>query len=1135
MLFEQFGQGLVQYSKANPTIKNIIKKMNKTLAENGNELNGYLLIEQIEDPYLKDTVLESYNNYLEDKNAETRENLIEALEPLFMVSDPIAMKMQLLITEDSSMSSRFINTNFINESDYDIQNRRIQEAREKRQADMIIEKVIRHFEDKLDEDERLQLTEKAEYCLEGIANKNGINLFEEINTIAHSDAGSNERLMEVLSAYKNALNQGAYEERLYETFIQNVSKFNYLLPVDKAIKSIVEKVDTKQEEITLTKLLEMMKDDAQAFIYVDLIQEDVARYVKHPNPTNRIQLRNALMPYASDPLINEMFNVLYADNTRRSNELSEKALNIKDQINIIRENASVSNLYSPVQYIRENECVFNVRGQYFVKKGNNIAILDEKYIDQLNEKFTELCHLVNDPHVEINDDCIKLYGSDKYATIYEGYVDIMGVKESQESLRNLREMCMKYEDYDTNFYIMCSCLLENFNNIAKIDWAKHVTLNENNNINIDLFKLDQNIFMSTHNDALGQHTFYRNINPIFCKNKMNEHMGINVSSLFTDLLPNQDKIILKLNETKNAYEDAIQQYKDKLDELTKAKDVCSEENKKELEDAINDCEQTLKEYEAEYKEWQEKVSKETGKKSDKEEDDEENVIKEPSNEPIKDEEVDAVKDELSQPITGQSEISDEEVDTEVDNAEGIVTDQEFDNFLNTADVQTEGDDDYIESGEEVENSEENDSDEESIFDTDDEENTEEINLDSTEEDEVEDVKDTEEFKEVDLGDELATDSTDVKDADENDIEGLTVPEIGTEEDNNDNSIFGDEEPDGTEATDIFGGDTEDPFGENKEDVVNGPINVPDIPADNLVSTPSYNIASVMFDENLKAGVKSKSGSVVAIVPMVDGTGKTFINNMTIHFYIDDNNNPILNNESMTADLYKAVVSAIKSDPNYEDVCKNGGLGTVETSDVDDLNVEGIDAEDPHPSYFTDEEREETGFIPTENEEQPIAATLPNVHSVEEPVEEINMFDDEIDNALNVTSNDDVDTIINDVKEPVVDPIQTYTDGDTEIEFPANNVDDTTVDDATLDDIIDDVTNDSTAETDDAEEDITIDTEEDTEEPELNIEDNDDEDLLSEIEEALLAESRKTNRRNSLKESIKITPVFKNKSSKKRFF
>lgn len=71
---------------------------------------------------------------------------------------------------------------------------------------------------------------------------------------------------------------------------------------------------------------------------------------------------------------------------------------------------------------------------------------------------------------------------------------------------------------------MCSCLLENFNNIAKIDWAKHVTLNENNNINADLFKLDQNIFIATHNDAIGQHTFYRNVNPIFCKNKLNEHM-----------------------------------------------------------------------------------------------------------------------------------------------------------------------------------------------------------------------------------------------------------------------------------------------------------------------------------------------------------------------------------------------------------------------------------------------------------------------------------------------------------------------------------------------------------------------------------------------------------------------------------
>ena len=460
MLFEQFGQGLAKYAKGNKSIKSVIEQMNNTLATDGANLVGYQLIEQIENPLTKDNIKYLYNQYVANKCQETKDNLVEALSPLVEDGDPVATKLNILLTEESSMSANFIHADYVNESEVKNFEKKLQEQRDKKTMDQIFSKVQRYIDEKLDEDEKARLTEKDDFCLNAIANNQGINLSEHINNIRHSDASSNQRLMEVINLYSNAINQGAYEERLYETFLQNVSKFNYLLPVSKAMKSITEKVDSKREEITLTKILEEMKDDHSSFIYVDLIQEDVARYVKEPNAINRVQLRNALMPYASDPYINEMFNVIYSDNSRRANELTEKALNIKDQINIIRENASVSNIYTPVQYVKENEAIFNVNGQFYVKKGNNIAVLEDKLVDQLDERFVELCRLVNDPHVEINEDHIILHSNNKYATIFEGYVDIYGHKESKETLRNLREMCMKYDDYDTNFYIMCSCLLQ---------------------------------------------------------------------------------------------------------------------------------------------------------------------------------------------------------------------------------------------------------------------------------------------------------------------------------------------------------------------------------------------------------------------------------------------------------------------------------------------------------------------------------------------------------------------------------------------------------------------------------------------------------------------------------------------------
>lgn len=1098
MLFEQFGQGLAKYAKGNKSIKTVIEQMNNTLATDGANLVGYQLIEQIENPLTKDNIKYLYNQYVANKCQETKDNLVEALSPLVEDGDPVATKLNILLTEESSMSANFIHADYVNESEVKNFEKKLQEQRDKKTMDQIFSKVQRYIDEKLDEDEKARLTEKDDFCLNAIANNQGINLSEHINNIRHSDASSNQRLMEVINLYSNAINQGAYEERLYETFLQNVSKFNYLLPVSKAMKSITEKVDSKREEITLTKILEEMKDDHSSFIYVDLIQEDVARYVKEPNAINRVQLRNALMPYASDPYINEMFNVIYSDNSRRANELTEKALNIKDQINIIRENASVSNIYTPVQYVKENEAIFNVNGQFYVKKGNNIAVLEDKLVDQLDERFVELCRLVNDPHVEINEDHIILHSNDKYATIFEGYVDIYGHKESKETLRNLREMCMKYDDYDTNFYIMCSCLLENFNNIAKIDWAKHVTLNENNNINADLFKLDQNIFIATHNDAIGQHTFYRNVNPIFCKNKLNEHMGINVSSLFSDLLPSQDKIILKLNETKNQYEDSIEKYEDMIEKLNKALESASDENKEKLEKAIADAEEKLDDIKAEYKEWQKQADDVTGEDNSDDTDDDETtdddstddgtVTKENPNEPMSDEEVDASKDELSQPLSGEdgdSEATDNFDDEESD--EGV-TDDEFAKFLGS-----DSDDDYddedsegtgfddaaanaIDADDDADDDEtdfddsDDDYDSEDVFgsdedsDEDDEEAFKEVNFDddsndseTTDDDEdifePEDSDETETDDEDEFGNSEDDDETASEDNDEDTYNSMTTVDMG---DNSD-----DEETDepGDEATDVFGGDTEDPLGTNSEieDIpANTPKTVEDEKEEAYQPKFSYKIADVMFDENVKDGKKEKSGSVIVIVPMIDGTGKKYVENKTIEFYLDDDNNPILDNEPMTNELYAAVIDAIKNNPDYSDVCEtaepaNEEVGPTVAAQLADDDDDDDDWEAAYLRDGNDEDREEySQKLDSDDDDDDWDFPLTKLSDEDDDDNSDNDSDDDMfgfkmsDITDDEDENDDDSDVDDDSDDKETVIIPTYKSGKTEIELPAPSADGTEI-------------------------------------------------------------------------------------------
>lgn len=194
-----------------------------------------------------------YNQYVANKCQETKDNLVEALSPLVEDGDPVATKLNILLTEESSMSANFIHADYVNESEVKNFEKKLQEQRDKKTMDQIFSKVQRYIDENLMK-MKSTFNRKDDFCLNAIANNQGINLSEHINNIRHSDASSNQRLMEVINLYSNAINQGAYEERLYETFLQNISKFNYLLPVSKAMKSITEKVDSKREEITLTKI-----------------------------------------------------------------------------------------------------------------------------------------------------------------------------------------------------------------------------------------------------------------------------------------------------------------------------------------------------------------------------------------------------------------------------------------------------------------------------------------------------------------------------------------------------------------------------------------------------------------------------------------------------------------------------------------------------------------------------------------------------------------------------------------------------------------------------------------------------------------------------------------------------------------
>lgn len=641
-------------------------------------------------------------------------------------------------------------------------------------------------------------------------------------------------------------------------------------------------------------------------------------------------------------------------------------------------------------------------------------------------------------------------------------------------------MQIKYQDSDANFFIKCSCLLENFNNIADINFAKHVSLNENAHINFDLFNLGDHIFINAVNEDIDHSTFYRDVNPIQCKNIINNHMGINVASLFENLIPSQEKIIMKLNETQNEYQTNI----DKLEEtIAKAKDALktctTDEGKKKLEKAIKSADEKLSNLKKEYKEWQKDVKKVTGEPTEDEdiEDDDEasddgGTREETTDEPLTDKEVkdEEVKDELSTPITSDASVDDETSDNEEDaEAEDFdddftVTDDEFASYL--GDESTD-DDNFV------------DNNDDSTLDTEDSE-AEEVGDETETPDDGDDfdfntaTEDSED--EYDFNADADTDILQTRlDDDSEDAEGTVETDIDVGTDDTDEI-----NPD--EATDIFLGDDVTTVEDDITPEVETDIEEPVQP-----ERDAYTIADVLWNENFKTGEKYKSGTVSIVVPMISGDGRLYTDNKTYEFYLGSDNKPIIDNEEMTVDLYKAIMDAIVNSPSYAEF-KETGIDDpehVEDTKAEETCVSGDDCNtttttdevtpiiiEPDTDNTSDVDTEDT-FVYTDDTEDNTEDTEEEDNSADDVIDFGHIFDitddaDEFSVTLNTDSDEaetsdetppDTEVEITTDEAPVEDTeeftIPTYTDGETEYEFPAANVDDTEIPEITLDDVTED--------------------------------------------------------------------------------
>ncbi len=391
----------------------------------------------------------------------------------------------------------------------------------------------------------------------------------------------NEGLKSFCEQYLQALNAGRPEELLYESFISGASRWNHLSAVDTELSAINDRVAKYKQEVDLKKILKVMESTGSYYI-VPLIESCVADYMDNKTMANKAVLKQRLQAFEYDPFVRDILNIVMQDQSLEANVYLGESL---ERVNSL---VHTEKVFSPVKYVKENECIFNVKGTYYNRKGNTITKLSKQSIENLDESFKTLCNLINHPAVKINDleNSISIYEYKDSAKITESSIVINGNEVTVDELDNIANMSHLMNEHKEGFYAAVKMINEKFDEIAYIDFVKRVAMNESNGKTVDVFRIKNNLFVTTTDSNLGNSTFYRNVNPIQCRTYINEHMSINVSSMFEDILPNQHAILEGIEDTKKEYETYIEELKQKKEDFEKMKD--------ESEGADDDIDKAIK-------------------------------------------------------------------------------------------------------------------------------------------------------------------------------------------------------------------------------------------------------------------------------------------------------------------------------------------------------------------------------------------------------------------------------------------------------------------------------------------------------------------------------------------------------------
>ena len=387
-----------------------------------------------------------------------------------------------------------------------------------------------------------------------------LGISEAMDKIAESDLKNHPAISYAIRGFQDKLSNPDY--LIAEEFYSKFKPFDWHPQVKSELDNIFEKVTIYKDDIIIQKAVHGLKNSKSSYLLKG-INETLEAYLEERTKKNKEELVERLDRFSFDHMIRNLKNAVQSSN---DNEL------------VIKEGkgqAIPKDIYSLV-FINENNEIFGTGKEFYAKSGNTLIKLNESDVSSLSHDFVKVNEFLNSDSVKIVGDTMTIYGSDRKFVLesVNGNVSIT-VNDKKMTNEEFQSIYMKsgvLSRRNSDQVGMINYIVENFDSITKIDFGKRILSPNMANRRVDIFKLDENIFITKEDPMMGRVDFFKNLNATQSKNLVIEYLNYDISESFTEMISSEDKQLKEYSKAKQSYIKAISKLEEKVKELSSIND-----------------------------------------------------------------------------------------------------------------------------------------------------------------------------------------------------------------------------------------------------------------------------------------------------------------------------------------------------------------------------------------------------------------------------------------------------------------------------------------------------------------------------------------------------------------------------------